>query len=183
MSPFMQAGPPPEKALHTHALLPCAHPSGLGGHNSLTWQASPFMQADKIKRPLLLIHGEEDNNTGTFPMQSERFFAALKARACVCVTVRRVWEGGLCSQRRLRSVPWNEQFEAVLPWRDCLFSIRCLLWCPCHLLQGHGAVTRLVVLPKESHGYNARESVMHTLYEMDSWMSKYCISSSADAQE
>lgn len=54
------------------------------------------MQADKIKKPLLLIHGEDDTNTGTFPMQSERFFSALK---------------------------------------------------------GHGAVTRLVVLPHESHGY------------------------------
>ena len=32
---------------------------------------SPFMQADKIKRPLLLVHGEDDNNTGTFPLQSE----------------------------------------------------------------------------------------------------------------
>ena len=27
------------------------------------------MQADKVKRPILLIHGEDDNNTGTFPMQ------------------------------------------------------------------------------------------------------------------
>ena len=36
------------------------------------------MLADKIKKPILLIHGEDDNNTGTFPMQSERFFAALK---------------------------------------------------------------------------------------------------------
>lgn len=35
-------------------------------------------QADKVKRPLLLVHGEDDNNTGTFPMQSERFYSALK---------------------------------------------------------------------------------------------------------
>lgn len=39
---------------------------------------SPFLLADKIKKPILLIHGEDDNNPGTFPMQSERFFAALK---------------------------------------------------------------------------------------------------------
>lgn len=39
---------------------------------------SPFMGANKVKAPVLLIHGEEDTNTGTFPMQSERFFAALK---------------------------------------------------------------------------------------------------------
>jgi dipeptidyl aminopeptidase/acylaminoacyl peptidase len=39
---------------------------------------SPFMYADKIKTPILLFHGEADNNTGTFPIQSERFYAALK---------------------------------------------------------------------------------------------------------
>ena len=74
-------------------------------------------QADKVKRPLLLIHGEDDNNTGTFPMQSERFYAALK---------------------------------------------------------GHGAATRLVLLPHESHGYSARESVMHVLAETDDWLRQYC---------
>lgn len=41
-------------------------------------------------------------------------------------------------------------------------------------LKGHGGVTRLVVLPHETHGYSAYESVMHTLYEMDRWMEKYC---------
>jgi hypothetical protein len=41
-------------------------------------------------------------------------------------------------------------------------------------IKGHGGVTRLVVLPHESHGYSARESVMHTLYEMDRWMETYC---------
>jgi len=39
---------------------------------------SPFSYADKIKTPILLIHGEADNNTGTFPIQSERFYDALK---------------------------------------------------------------------------------------------------------
>ena len=43
---------------------------------------SPFMHAHTIKSPMLLIHGEEDTNTGTFPMQSERFFAALKGHGC-----------------------------------------------------------------------------------------------------
>lgn len=45
------------------------------------WQApdtymtmSPYMHAHVIKKPLLLIHGEDDNNPGTFPMQSERFY-------------------------------------------------------------------------------------------------------------
>ena len=36
------------------------------------------MYADKIKTPLLMIHGMADNNSGTFPIQSERLFAALK---------------------------------------------------------------------------------------------------------
>jgi dipeptidyl aminopeptidase/acylaminoacyl peptidase len=39
---------------------------------------SPFWYADKIKEPLLLIHGEVDDNDGTFPIQSERFYMALK---------------------------------------------------------------------------------------------------------
>src|SRR5258708_35811216 len=39
---------------------------------------SPFSFADKIKTPILLIHGEADNNSGTFPIQSERLFSALK---------------------------------------------------------------------------------------------------------
>ena len=77
---------------------------------------SPFMHSDKIKTPLLLVHGDADNNSGTYPMQSERFFNALK---------------------------------------------------------GHGATVRLVMLPHESHGYQARESVMHMLWEMSEWMDKY----------
>ena len=49
---------------------------------------SPFNHADKIKAPLLLIHSQADPNPGTFPMQSERLFAAIKglggqARLCL----------------------------------------------------------------------------------------------------
>ena len=77
---------------------------------------SPFSFADKVKTPILLIHGEADNNSGTFPIQSERYYNALK---------------------------------------------------------GHGATTRLVFLPHESHGYAAKESVLHTLWEMDTWLEKY----------
>lgn len=72
--------------------------------------------ADRISKPLLLIHGEDDNNTGTFPLQSERFYNGLK---------------------------------------------------------GHGATARLVLLPHEGHGYRARESVLHTLYEQDQWLERY----------
>lgn len=41
-------------------------------------------------------------------------------------------------------------------------------------LKGHGATTRLVLLPHESHGYSARESILHVLAEMDLWLRKYC---------
>ena len=80
------------------------------------FQLSPFMHAHKINEPILLIHGEADNNSGTFPIQSERLYHALK---------------------------------------------------------GFGATARLVMLPYESHGYAARESVLHTLAEMFEWFDKY----------
>lgn len=80
------------------------------------YNMSPFSHADKMKTPLLLVHGEADNNSGTYPMQSERYFNALK---------------------------------------------------------GLGATVRLVMLPKESHGYAAKESIMHMLWEQDQWLEKY----------
>jgi dipeptidyl aminopeptidase/acylaminoacyl peptidase len=48
---------------------------------------SPFYYANKIKEPILLIHGEADDNSGTFPIQSERFYMALKGHGA---TVRYV---------------------------------------------------------------------------------------------
>lgn len=42
------------------------------------FQMSPFMHAQKVNEPILLIHGQADNNSGTFPMQSERYYNALK---------------------------------------------------------------------------------------------------------
>ena len=48
---------------------------------------SPFWFADKLKDPILLVHGEADNNSGTFPIQSERFYMALKGHGA---TVRYV---------------------------------------------------------------------------------------------
>lgn len=83
---------------------------------NIYYEMSPFMHADKMKTPLLLIHGKADNNSGTYPMQSERYFNALK---------------------------------------------------------GLGATVRLVILPKESHGYSARESILHMLWEQDQWLEKY----------
>ena len=98
-------------------------PFGFQSEERSYWEApevyynmSPFMHADKMKTPLLLIHGEADNNSGTYPLQSTRYFNALK---------------------------------------------------------GLGATVRLVMLPKESHGYRARESVLHMLWEQDQWLEKY----------
>jgi dipeptidyl aminopeptidase/acylaminoacyl peptidase len=98
-------------------------PFGFQSEERTFWEApevyfrmSPFMHANQINEPILLIHGEADNNSGTFPIQSQRLFHALK---------------------------------------------------------GHGAKARLVLLPHESHGYRGRESVMHTLWEMNEWLEKY----------
>jgi dipeptidyl aminopeptidase/acylaminoacyl peptidase len=62
-------------------------PFGFQNEERTYWQApevyykmSPFSFADKIKTPILLIHGEADNNTGTFPIQSERLFSAIKGQ-------------------------------------------------------------------------------------------------------
>ena len=98
-------------------------PFGFQSEERNYWEApevyntmSPFMHADKMKTPLLLIHGVADNNSGTYPLQSERYFNALK---------------------------------------------------------GLGATARLVMLPKESHGYAAKESILHMLWEQDQWLEKY----------
>ncbi|MFN9209857.1 MAG: alpha/beta hydrolase family protein, partial [Betaproteobacteria bacterium] len=59
-------------------------PFGFQGERRTLWEArdlylrvSPFLYADRIKAPLLLVHGEADNNAGTFPLQSERMYQAL----------------------------------------------------------------------------------------------------------
>ena len=60
-------------------------PFGFQNEDRTYWQApdlydamSPFMYADKIKTPILMVHGEMDDNTGTFPIQSDRMFNAIK---------------------------------------------------------------------------------------------------------
>ena len=45
-------------------------------------------------------------------------------------------------------------------------------------LKGHGALCRLVILPFESHGYSARESILHVLWETDRWLQTYCVNNS-----
>ncbi|MGH7677504.1 MAG: S9 family peptidase, partial [Gemmatimonadaceae bacterium] len=98
-------------------------PFGFQAEPRTYWQApevydqmSPFHYADKIKEPILLIHGVMDNNVGTFPIQSERMFAALK---------------------------------------------------------GNGGNVRYVQLPLESHGYIAKESRRHVVWEMVNWLDTY----------
>ncbi|WP_116125664.1 alpha/beta hydrolase family protein [Lewinella sp. IMCC34183] len=70
-------------------------PFGFQAEERTFWQVpdtyvrlSPFVHADKIDAPLLLIHGEEDSNSGTYPVQSKRMFTALDnlgktARLCL----------------------------------------------------------------------------------------------------
>ena len=60
-------------------------PFGFQNEDRSYWEASdlynrmsPFSYANQIKTPILLIHGEMDNNTGTFPIQSERMYNAIK---------------------------------------------------------------------------------------------------------
>lgn len=98
-------------------------PFGFQGERRTLWEApetylklSPFMAAHRIREPLLLLHGEADNNPGTFPIQSDRLYQAVR---------------------------------------------------------GNGGTVRLVTLPHESHGYAARESVEHTLWEMVSWFDEH----------
>ncbi len=98
-------------------------PFGFQAERRTFWEApetyfelSPFMHADQVDEPLLMIHGMDDNNSGTFPIQSERMYHAVK---------------------------------------------------------GHGGTARLVMLPYESHGYRARESVMQTLAEMVDWLDRW----------
>jgi dipeptidyl aminopeptidase/acylaminoacyl peptidase len=69
-------------------------PFGFQAEQRTYWQAtptytemSPFTYADRIKEPILLIHGGADDNSGTFPIQSERMYAALKGNGA---TVRYV---------------------------------------------------------------------------------------------
>ncbi len=98
-------------------------PFGFQAEQRTYWEAvdtytrmSPFTYVKQINEPILLIHGEADSNSGTFPVQTERFFAALR---------------------------------------------------------GNGGNARYVVLPLEDHGYRARESVGHSLWEMVSWLDRH----------
>ena len=101
-------------------------PFGFQSEERTLWESpelylnmSPFAKAHLIVAPLLMVHGQEDENSGTFPQQSERMYNAVK---------------------------------------------------------GHGhAPARLVLLPKEGHGYRARESILHMLAESHDWLQQHCM--------
>jgi dipeptidyl aminopeptidase/acylaminoacyl peptidase len=108
-------------------------PFGFQNERRTFWEApqiyltmSPFAAADKIKVPILLIPGADDNNPGTFPVQSERLYQAIR---------------------------------------------------------GNGGTVRYVSLPHESHGYVARESVEHTLWEMVTWFDLHVKNAPARSSE
>jgi dipeptidyl aminopeptidase/acylaminoacyl peptidase len=93
-------------------------PFGFQNEDRTYWQApelynqmSPFNYADKIKAPLLLIHGELDNNTGTFPIQSERMYNAIKGHGGTARYVSLPYEShGYTGKENLLHV-LAEQFE------------------------------------------------------------------------
>src|SRR5580658_10058378 len=91
-------------------------PFGFQNEERTYWQApevyyqlSPFSFADKIKTPILLIHGEADNNSGTFPIQSERFFDALKGHgATVRFVLLPLESHGYRGRENLLHMLWEE---------------------------------------------------------------------------
>jgi dipeptidyl aminopeptidase/acylaminoacyl peptidase len=64
-----------------------AEPRSFWEASEVYGRMSPFNYADRVDEPILLIHGEMDDNSGTFPVQTERFYAALRGHGA---TVRYV---------------------------------------------------------------------------------------------
>ena len=92
-------------------------PFGFQNEDRTYWQApdlynamSPFSNADKIKTPILLVHGEMDNNTGTFPIQSERMFNAIKGNGGTVKYVSLPYESHGYQGRENIMHMLNEQF-------------------------------------------------------------------------
>lgn len=90
-------------------------PFGFQSEERSYWEApdlyfamSPFMNANKMKHPLLLIHGVADNNSGTFPMQSERYYNALKGHgATVRLVMLPAESHGYASSESILHVLWE----------------------------------------------------------------------------
>ena len=90
-------------------------PFGFQSEQRSYWEApdvyytmSPFMHAEKMKTPLLLIHGEDDNNSGTYPMQSERYFNALKGLGATARLVMLPKSHGYASKESIFHVLWEQ---------------------------------------------------------------------------
>jgi len=96
-------------------------PFGFQNERRTLWQApdlyikmSPFMYADKIKSPLLLIHGEADDNDGTFPIQSERMYEAVRGNGGIVRMVFLPFEAhGYRGKETIEHVNWEK-----LAWFD-----------------------------------------------------------------
>ena len=93
-------------------------PFGFQNEDRTYWQAtdlytgmSPFTNADKIKTPLLLIHGDMDNNTGTYPIQSERMFNAIKGNGGTVKYISLPYEAHGYQGRENILHMLNEQFQ------------------------------------------------------------------------
>jgi len=93
-------------------------PFGFQSERRTLWEApdtyikmSPFMSANKIKTPILMIHGQADNNSGTFPIQSERLFAALKGFGATARFVYLPYESHGYSARESVLTVLAEMFE------------------------------------------------------------------------
>ncbi len=90
-------------------------PFGFQAEERTLWEApdvyaamSPFMHAEKVNEPILLIHGEADNNSGTYPMQSERYYNALKGHGATCRLVMLPHEAhGYRSRESVMHMAWE----------------------------------------------------------------------------
>jgi dipeptidyl aminopeptidase/acylaminoacyl peptidase len=90
-------------------------PFGFQSEERTFWQApevysemSPFNHADKIKDPILLIHGTLDNNQGTFPIQSERFYNALQGHGATVRYVQLPYEAhGYRGRENILQMLWE----------------------------------------------------------------------------
>jgi dipeptidyl aminopeptidase/acylaminoacyl peptidase len=90
-------------------------PFGFQNEERTYWQApdvyfnmSPFSNADKIKTPLLMIHGEADNNPGTFPIQSERLYNAIKGHGGTVRYVQLPFEAhGYAAKENILHMLWE----------------------------------------------------------------------------
>jgi dipeptidyl aminopeptidase/acylaminoacyl peptidase len=91
-------------------------PFGFQNEERTYWQApdlyfkmSPFSYANQIKTPLLMIHGEADNNPGTFPIQSERLYNAIKGHGGTVRFIQLPYEShGYASKENILHMLWEQ---------------------------------------------------------------------------